>query len=77
LAEGVQVDFEPGVLVAADDDAGAVGVEEEDRCVGVGALEEVVFDGEVEVGVCGGGAVDLEGAGKVLGETSCLGLLGW
>jgi hypothetical protein len=38
-------------LVAAYDDAGSVGVEEEDGRVWVGALEEVVFDGEVEVGV--------------------------
>jgi hypothetical protein len=47
----VQVNFQPGVLVAADDDAGAVGVEEENGRVRVGALQEVMLDGEVEVGV--------------------------
>jgi hypothetical protein len=68
----VEVDFQPGVLVAADDDAGAVGVEEEDGRVRVGPLQEVVLDGEVEVGVGRGGAVDLQAAVEMLGVTPCL-----
>jgi hypothetical protein len=39
-----KVYFEPGVLVAADDDAGAVFVEEEDGGVCGRGLQEVVFD---------------------------------
>jgi hypothetical protein len=66
LAEEVHVHLHPGVLVAADDDAGAVGVEEKDGRVRVGALQEVVLDGKVQVGVGGGGTVDLDGLGKVL-----------
>ena len=51
--------LDPGVLVAPDDDAGAVGVEEEDGGGGGGVGEEVVLDGEVEVGVGAAGDVDL------------------
>ena len=41
--ESVQVYFEPGVLVAAEDYGGFVHVEEEDGGVGRGLGEEVVF----------------------------------
>ena len=64
LGEERVVDFEPGVLVAAEDDAGGVGVEEEDGGGRGGGLEEGVLEGEVEEGVGGGGAVDLEGGGE-------------
>lgn len=56
-----KVDFDPGVLVTSDDNAGAVCVQEEhDRLFG-GGLEEVVLDREVEEGRVRGGDVDLEG----------------
>ena len=67
-----EIDFEPGVLVPAEDYAGGVGVEEED-CRGWGrGLEEVVFDGEVGEWVAGSGDVGLyralEGCGEGGGE---------
>lgn len=49
--DGAQVAFDPRVLVAADDDAGAVAVEEEDVRSGRGVGEEVVLEGEVVVWV--------------------------
>lgn len=58
-SEEGEVDLEPGVLVAAYDYAGPVGVEEEDGRVGVCCLEEVVLDREVDVGRAGVGDVDL------------------
>lgn len=50
IAEGVQVDFEPGVLVAADDYGGGIDVEEENGGGGRRGEEEMVFEGEVEEG---------------------------
>lgn len=59
----MEVHFDPGVLIASYDDAGNVGVEEEDGGVRRSALEEKVLDGEVEVGIQGAGDVDLRGGG--------------
>lgn len=47
IAQQAEIDFHPGILVAPNDDAGAIGVEEEDRRVCGRLLQEVVFDGEV------------------------------
>lgn len=67
LCEAAQVYLEPGVLVAAKDDAGGVDVEREDGGVGGRDLEEAVLDGEVEEGVVGLGGVDLDLVGGVGG----------
>lgn len=56
-----EVDFQPRVLVAADDDAGAILIEEENRRVWGRGLEQVVFDREIEVWVVGGGDVGFYG----------------
>jgi len=53
------VGFKPWVLVAADDDAGGVAVEEEGACGGWEGCEEVVLEGEVEVRVVRVRNVDL------------------
>ena len=58
--EGGEVELLPGVLVAADDDAGGVGVGEEDGGRGSGVPEEVIFKREVEVGIVRGGTVDVK-----------------
>lgn len=77
LREAVQVDLQPGILVAAKDDAGRVDVEREDGRVGGRDLEEAVLDGEVEEGVGGFGEVDLGFVGGVgcggceVGEAGC------
>ena len=47
LEEEGKVAFDPGVLVAADDHTVVVGVEEEDRGVWWGGVEEVLLEGEV------------------------------
>lgn len=67
LGEAVQVDLEPGILVAAKDDARGVDVESEDGGVGRRDLQEAVLDGEVEEGVVGVGCVDLDFVGGVRG----------
>lgn len=58
-----EVCLDPRVLVAAKDDAGCVGVEEENGGVGGRGLQQMVFDGEVEEGVAGAGEVDLNFVG--------------
>ena len=63
--QGVEPDLEPGVLVAADDDAGPVGVEEQHDRVRVRLLQEVVLKGQVEVGVMAARDVDLDPVGRV------------
>lgn len=67
VREAVQVDLEPGVLVAAKDDARGVDVESEDGGVGRRDLQEAVLDGEVDEGVVGAGRVDLDSVGGVRG----------
>ena len=54
----MQVAFNPRILVAADDDTGAVGVEKEDVRGGRRLREEVVLEGEVVVGIRARGDVD-------------------
>jgi hypothetical protein len=47
IAEEAEVDLYPRVLVASNDDARAVGIEEENRGIRGRFLKEVVLDGEV------------------------------
>jgi hypothetical protein len=47
LAEEAKIDLCPRVLVASNDDARAVGIEEENRGICGSFLKEVVLDGEV------------------------------
>ena len=47
-----EIDLREGVLVAANDDGGAIAVEEEDVCLWVSG-KEVCFKSEIEVRVCG------------------------
>lgn len=49
-----EIDLRKGVLVAADDDGGAVAVKEQDVCLWV-CREEEGLESEVEVGVCRAG----------------------
>jgi hypothetical protein len=58
--ENAQIDLRPRVLVAPDDDAGPVDVEEEDRAVCGALSEDVVFDREVEIRVAAAGDVALQ-----------------
>lgn len=79
MREAVQVNLQPGILVAAKDDAGRVDVERKDGGVRGRDLEEAVLDGEVEKGVDGFGDVDLGfvggvgGGGCEVGEARCRG----
>ena len=60
-------------MVATYDEAGAVGVKEEDGGCWWGGLEEVVLEGEVEVGVGATGDVNLgltRWVGREVGDRS-------
>lgn len=70
LRKALQVDLQPGILVAAEDDAGRVDVEREDGGVRRRDLEESVLDGEVEEGVGRLGEVDLDFVGG-MGSWGC------
>lgn len=67
VVEEAEVDLEPGVLVAADDYAWVVGVEEEDAGVWVRVLQQEVLCREIEVGVVAARRVDLDAACGVCG----------
>lgn len=63
----VQVNLQPGVLVAAQDDARRVDVQHEDGGVRGRDLQQPVLDGEVEQRIGGPGHVDLRLVGAMAG----------
>ena len=67
VAQPREVHLEPGVLVPAKHNAGRVDVEEEDRRLRMGGLEEAVLQGEIGERVVGAGDVDLRLARGVTG----------
>lgn len=68
ILQGLQVGLQPRVLVAADDDARAVYVQEEDAGVGRGIFKQEMLDGEVHEGVGGERLVDLMAGRAAAGE---------
>lgn len=70
VLEQVEVHLDPGVLVAADDDARPVCVQEQDDGVGGRLQEQEVLDGQVQVRVCGPRDVHLDFVGGV-GDGFC------
>lgn len=63
--EEAQIDFGPRILVAADDDAGPVDIDEQNRAVGWALTHNVVFNGQVEVRVAAARHIALQLVGRV------------
>lgn len=60
FGQASKVDLFEGVLIPANDNRGSVEINEEDRRLRAGFLQEVVFDREVDVGVADFGMVYLD-----------------
>ena len=67
VGQAREVGLQPGVLVAAEDDAGGVAVQQQHDGVRRRGLQQVVLDGEVDEGVARAEDVDLRLVGGVGG----------
>lgn len=63
--QNTQIDFRPRVLVAPNNDTGPVHIKEENGALGRALAQDMVFDGQIEVGIATGGDVTLQLIGGV------------